>query len=120
MNPLFPSMLKNDNNKIVDLKKVAYTHFYYTNLEDNIHVRNKPQQPTVAGQAFDTNAFAYPWLLEYPLETALERAFRLGILDIWIPCCVVQLSNGHSLRYTGKKALAIDAAWRAKIFTDKK
>lgn len=113
-------MLKNDNNKIVDLAKVAYTHSYWTNLEDNLHVKSKPKVPTVGGSSFDTHAYAIPWLLEYPLETNLERAFRLGILDVWTPCCVVQLSNGHSLRYTGKKALSIDKAFRERVFKKRK
>lgn len=119
MNPLCPSMLKNDNNKVVDLGKVAYAYSYYTNLEDSLHVKSKPKAPTVGGSTFDIHAYAIPWLLEYPLETNLERAFRLGLLDIWTPCCVVQLYNGHSLRYTGKKALSIDAAFREKVFNKK-
>lgn len=111
--------LKNDNHRVVDIAKVAYTHFYYTNIEDTLHLKTKPKYPTVAGSTFDTHAYAIPWLLEYPLETNLERAFRLGILDIWTPCCVVQLTNSHSLRYTGPKAIAIDKAFRAKVFKTK-
>lgn len=120
MNPLCPSQLRNDNNKIVDLGKVAYTHLFYSNLEDNIHLRTKPRQPTVYGTPFDTDAYAIPWLLEYPLETNLERAFRFNMLDIWIPCCVVQLSNGHSLRYIGPKALSIHKTFSATVFNKNK
>jgi len=56
----------------------------------------------------------------WPNETEWQRAERLGLLDVWTPVCSFQLTANHSVTYTGKKAIAMYAAWRAKVFSNNK
>lgn len=107
-------MNTNDNEKIVDLNKVQWASLHYKNDKGNI-LGGKPPRNTVHGIAFDDTAFAYPHV-EYPLETCLERAKRLEILDVWTPVLVLQVQCNRTIRYTGPKAISVWKAWRAKVF----
>ena len=66
--------------------------------------KHKPTGPTVYGQEIeDGYAKAHP---AYPLETMLERATRLGIIDEWIPQLWVTIGKKR-LHYEGAKALEL-------------
>lgn len=106
----------NDNRKVVDLKKVQWASLYYTNGRGNV-LDKKPEYYSVNGATIMCDDYAYPHM-EYPMETCLERAKRLDILDTWVPRCTLQLTANHCLVYEGEKALAIWKAWRAKIFDE--
>lgn len=104
----------NTNNTIVNLDKVAYANFFWSNGKGNTRFV-KPDYFTVNGQQIDAHALARCHD-DWPRETEVERAKRLMILDVWYPVIVFQLSNSHSLKYTGKRALALRDAWNAKVF----
>lgn len=107
------------NNKIViDLGKVQYGSFWYVNQEGRI-AYYKPPKPTVRARMIDTRepASYHP---DYPGETMYERAIRLDLWDSWQPVCSFQLTANHSITYTGKKAVAMWAAWNERIFNKKK
>jgi hypothetical protein len=107
--------MKTDNHTLLDLSKVAYANFYYRNQHSSIFTRTLPKRPTANGSPFNPDDYAY-YHSDYPQETLLERAKRLEILDRWTPVCKLQLSNGHTLEYTGDKAKAIWSEWRKRIF----
>lgn len=107
----------NDNNKVVDLKKVQWASLTYWNQHGNVKAY-KPITSTVFGETVrDEYAAYHP---SYPQERMLERATRLGILDVWIPHLTLQLTANHQLVYTGEKALSIWKAWQSKIYGAKK
>ena len=115
----------NTNRAIVDLNKVAYAEYYWTvQSNKSISRAKKPARPTVHGVDFDRDAIA-PEVVKpdgevWPRETMLERAKRRGLLDEWVPQCRLQLSNSHSLTYTGAKATSIWKEWCAKQFNKTK
>lgn len=104
------------NGTTVDLKKVAYAMFFYRAKGKGIERYPKPERPTVNGQIIfpDEPALAHP---EWPHETELARAKRLKLLDIWIPVWKCVLNNGHKLEYTYSKALSLNKAWNAMLFS---
>lgn len=111
----------NSNRTVVDLQKVAYANLLWK-TQDNCYTRNnKPKYPTVHNQRVDDGTDCVCEIQVsskevWPRETKLERAKRRGLLDCWIPHCILQLSNSHSLTYTGAKALSLWDAWCAKQF----
>ena len=107
--------MKNHNHIEVDLQKVAYLDYYWTERTESYRRQEKPRKPTVRGKAVDKKEMAAPHL-EYPGETLYERAVRLDLLDNWFPVCRLQLTNSHSLVYTGKKAITIHNTWRNKVY----
>jgi hypothetical protein len=65
----------------------------------------------------DAMALFHP---DYPNETCLKRAARLGIIDKWIPEVYFQVTAGCGVIYTGNKAVSMYDLWKAKIFGKKK
>lgn len=106
-----------NNRIIVDLNKVQYAHFYYTN-QYGISVNREPNYPTVRSQSIAPDDFAlfHP---DWPKETILRRAMRLGLLDVWTPTLYLKLQANSCLIYTGDKAISIYNAWKEKVFGKK-
>jgi hypothetical protein len=97
----------------VDFRKVQWCAYFYINQE-GLQKRCKPVRPTVRGlEIGDDVALAHP---DYPQETMLERAKRLGILDVWTPKCVLHISANRCLCFSGKKAVTIHLAYRKYIY----
>jgi len=107
--------MRTNNHTIVDLKKVAYANCFYRNQHANVFRRVLPKQPSANGSLFNPDEYAATHS-DYPKETMMERARRLDILDKWLFVCKLQLSNGHTLEYTGEKGKSIWRAWNEKIF----
>lgn len=106
------------NNTVVNLSKVSYATFFYVNQHLNLCCHTNPKQPSVNGIVVDNSYAAYH--CDYPLETEIERARRLDILDVWTPVVKLQLSNNHSLTYKGKQAIALWNVWKVKCFSRNK
>lgn len=102
------------NRRIVNLNKAQWVKFYYQQ-QDGIITNRLPAKHTIRGIVIEDDSYALPHH-DYPCETALERAIRLDLLDIWEPVCIVQLVANQQLHYTEKKAHAIWAAWNRKIY----
>ena len=114
-------MPKRNNRTVVDLKKVAYVNFFWSNGKGN-HRIIKPKQLTYNGTVMPDDEANEPAVHhpKFPDETNIARLKRLGMIDIWIPVCRLQLSNTHALEYTSKKAISIWKEWNARIFGKKK
>ena len=111
---------KRDNRIVLDLNKVQWGRFYYRNQHGQ--TRNTLPEPytiTIHGDVIneDEPVHFHP---EYPDETALDRAKRLGILDWWTPEVYFKVAANAAVIYTGDKAVSMNKAWREKIFGDKK
>jgi len=98
----------------ISLDKVIYCRYWYENVEGQ-SVKCKPSQPSVRGVTFNPNAFA-SYHQDYPLETLMERAIRLDILDTWTPVCLCKTVSGKSVTYQGAKATKIWETYNAMIF----
>jgi hypothetical protein len=113
------------NNKIVvDLNKVSYAWRSWVTTCGNYKRQDRPTAPTVHGHEFDCEAparlvFNLQGTEELGVQTMLQRAHDLGILDIWIPCTTLQVQANHRLTYTGEKAGSIWKAWCEKQFNKK-
>ena len=57
---------------------------------------------------------------DYPLETALERARRLDIIDHWLPNLYIRMQGGVRLTFTGDRAISIWEAYKAREFNKSK
>jgi hypothetical protein len=77
---------------------------------------NRPHSLTVNGHEFDYLEIRNPTVCN---ETMLQYAERRGLIYYWYPRLTLQLSNNHSLVYTGDKALELWKAWNAKVFGKK-
>lgn len=109
----------NSNRTVVDLNKVSYANFNWTTLCGSICRSKKPKEATVNGEVVSEKEFA-PAIERWPRETMLARAKRRNLLDIWQPHLRLQLSNSHSLEYTGDKAVSIWKEWNRRQFSKKK
>lgn len=113
----------NSNRTVVDLNKVSYANFYWATKDNSIRRDKKPTGPTVNGTPISKDSFApaveRDGAIFYPRESLLDRAKRRGLLDEWGQHCILQLSNSHSLHYTGKKAQAIWREWNRRQFNKK-
>lgn len=105
------------NHRVLDLKSVAYADGFWRNQYGHTR-RLKPKRPTTFNSEFNPNEYASHHR-DYPLETMMERAKRLDILDVWTFVERFQLRNSHSVSYTGKKARAMQQAWNEKVFGKK-
>lgn len=116
------------NNRIViDISKCTHAWNGWMTTDGNHLRRTKPLLHTVHGHEFDAHAPAFH--IEYQMAqmdngrqptTLLEVAIARNMLDTWIPYTTFQLSNNHSLTYTGDKAIALWKAWNERIFNKKK
>lgn len=106
------------NNKIVvDLNKCSYAELMWVchSFGQTYKRHECPSQPTVHGHEFETSA-----VRDISGETLLTYAKRRKLLDTWTPELTLQLSNSHSLVFTGVKAQSLWAMWRAKQFGKQK
>lgn len=87
--------------RTINFDKVQWADYWYVNQCGETK-RCKPTEPTVHGIPVG-NRMA-PWHHQYPFETMLERATRLGILDKWTPRCRLVISANRELTYTGLQA----------------
>lgn len=100
--------------RTIAFNKVQWADYYYQN-QDGDKLRYEPKKLTVHGISFEPDAFAV-YHRDYPLETLLERAKRLDILDRWHPVCVLVFTANKSLRYTGKEATKVWKAYNSHIY----
>ncbi len=105
-----------DNHIVVDLKKVQWAKLVWENQWGYKLARDPKGMPSVRGQVVYADKYAaiHP---EYPCETELERATRLGILDTWIKVCYLKLQANSMLVYTGDKAQSVYDAFCAQVFS---
>ena len=103
---------------VIDIKKVQHASFIYRN-QSGLIADTMPKSPSVNGEHIEPNLVA-GYHMEYPGETMVERALRLGIIDRWTPVVVFTFAANHNVTYTGKKATDMWKAWNKYIFKDKK
>lgn len=114
------SRISHPNQRTVfDIKNVSYALLYWRNKEDNIHLAKEPEYYSTNGVIFNAKEFA-PYIAGYELETTLDRARRLGILDEWTAVIKLTLKNGHPLTFEGERAISIWKAWNAQVFSRKR
>jgi len=99
----------------IDLNAVSHMRFFYRQQE-GIERRTKLLQSVHGENLKDKDDFAFPYLMEYPGETRIERARRMGILDIWTAVCVYQFRNNHSIEFTGQQAIKKRNAYNYHIY----
>lgn len=104
-----------NNHLVVDLNKVAYAVFFWRNQHSETN-RLKPRHPTAHCSRVYEEDYAWPYSMEYPAETAIERARRLEVLDKWIPVVRLRLACADVVEFTGKKAVEVWKAWKYKIY----
>lgn len=109
----------NSTYKDFDLSKVVSIEFYWRNKEDTIKHSKQPKYFSCNGIIFNAKEYA-PHLKGYELETTLERARRLDILDSWTPVIKLKMFSNYPLIFEGLRALKIKAMWDAKIYGKKK
>lgn len=100
--------------RTIDLKKVNQCDFFYRNQDGNI-LRISTTRKTVHGIPFEPHTLAMPHI-DYPLENCLERATRLGILDKWIPICILKFTKYDIVEYKGQKAIDMKNSYNAHIY----
>lgn len=105
--------MKINNRIVIDLSKVTHAWKGWVTQDGN-HRRVFRPNYTVNGVDFDSAAKVFG-----SNETMLDRAVKLMIIDVWIPYTTFQLSNNHSLTYTGDKAQSLWKAWNERIFNKK-
>lgn len=105
--------IRYSNRTVIDAKKIAYAAFFYRSGEYERYL--KPKNPTVHGCEIDPKEFAF-FHHDYPSETSLERAKRLMLIDTWIPVFKMILNNGHTLEFTGKKAISMKDKFNSQQF----
>lgn len=98
----------------INLKAVKECIFFYRN-QDGDTSKHKPLFNTVHSIDIDHNTTVVP-LMEYPHETAIERARRLDILDKWVAICILKFTKYHTVEYKGTKATTMHQAYRKLIY----
>ena len=107
-------MARQNNRIVCDLNKVQWAEFSYVNQHGH-KTFFKPIHQHVYGVAYYDNELAF-YHADYPGETVIQRATRLGILDVWTPQIILKFSANETLIYTGDKAISIHKTWCAKIY----
>lgn len=100
-------MIPTSNHTICDLSKVQYATFVYKNQYDQWS-RLKPKFPTYRLMPVAGNLMNGKSMLDFVTEERLT--------DRWTPTLSLQFAANHSLTYTGERAVAMWAEWRARIF----
>lgn len=104
-------------NLTIDLSKVIYCRLLYSN-QCGLTRLSKPTF-TINGVSYEENELA-SYIEGYEQETCIERARRLGLLDVWTPLVIVKMQSRYTLTFSGTMALRIWRAWQSKIFNKKK
>jgi len=103
-------------HKIINFKLVQYASMHYENQFGEM-IRNKPKGRTIyGGLKVVDDSEAIPYYMDYPNETQLERARRLGIIDQWRPIVVFTYSSNKTVCFTGEKAKSMWEGWSKYIF----
>jgi len=78
--------MKRNNNIILNLNKVDYMRFYYTNQygQSLNHAPTGVYSVRLESVSSSRPTHFHP---QYPGETEFDRAKRLDILDVWTPVC---------------------------------
>ena len=106
-------IMETSNKTVLDIKKCQQATFGYINNKGNFR-HTKPKFPTVNGQEFIGHEICFGTTM-----TMLEYAKEHKMIDVWTPIIYFQLTANHCITYTGAKALALNKAWREKIFNKK-
>lgn len=106
-------MTKQNNRIVVNLNKVTHARLRWrvTNVGYESYRDIYLESFTIYGQSYSLNDTVYN-----SERTVLTVARERGMLDKWERILELQLSNNHSLIYTGDKALSLWKAWCAKQF----
>lgn len=116
--------MNTNQRTVLDLGKVAYANFFWRSTRQGIThtVPLKPRFPTYDGLVIpkDIKRIQPECEGEMLNETMLEYAKRMHLVDNWIPVVKLQLTNSHTLEYTGEKAQSIWKAWNERQFKKKK
>jgi len=106
--------MKKNNNLIINLNKVDYMRFYYTNQYGQMlnHAPTGIYSVRLEQVSSNRPAHFHP---QYPGETELDRAKRLGLLDFWTPVTCFKITCNETVIYTGQKALVMRDLWWKKI-----
>ena len=104
---------------IFDITKVSYCSLVYINQSGSIR-SHKPTKPSVYGEELEKPNDYARYYHDFPSETLIERATRLGVLDVWEPTLTLQFSNTHCLTFKGAKALSLWETWCGYIFSRNK
>lgn len=107
-------MARQNNRIVCDLNKVQWAEFSYVNQHGH-KTFFKPVRYSVYGMAYYDNELAF-YHADYLGETVIQRAIRLGILDVWTPQIILKFSANETLVYTGEKAISINKIWCSKIY----
>lgn len=107
----------NSNKIVVNLDKVTYARLRYRthNYGVTLYRNYLPNIPSVMGYTIYPNDIRFG-----TNELMIIYTKRRNLLDAWISERELQLSNNHSLIYTGQKALDLWDSWKAKIFSKQK
>lgn len=103
-----------NNKTILSFSKVSYCDYFFANQYGDTATK-LPSMDTLFGHSVDPADKLYK-----SEETKLAAARRTGLIDKWIAQCKFQLSNNHSITYTGDKATSMYKAWCAHVFGGKK
>lgn len=123
-------VMKTTNRTILDLSKVQHGSFWYVNQYGQVRYQiplwsRKTIKGAESGEATTVRGeFIHEFKMalyhpDYPGESEIQRAQRLGIVDVWTPTVQFQLTANHSITYTGKKAVVMWKAWQERIFNKK-
>lgn len=95
--------------RTIDFNKIQWAEYWYEN-QFGESARTRLMSPSVHGVMLgEPNAYALPHP-DYPHETVIERARRLGILDKWTAVCQFIITANRTLTFRGDDATK---KWRA-------
>lgn len=106
------------NKTILDLRKVQHGTLWWVNQHGE-HLSYCPGYTTWHCKEISDveKALFHP---DYPDESMLKRAKRLGYTDVWKLVVYFQLTANHRITYTDDKASDMWKAWNAYVFAKNK
>ncbi len=113
-------MITTSNRTLLDLGKVSYADFVYRRVGTYPYDERKEKPKlSINGVLYTWTSLMSRWnktISEYEL-ISVEQGLLDGYWerDTWIPVFKAQLSNNHSLEFTGKKAYQLWALYRKRI-----
>lgn len=100
------------------MKKVQWATYHWINGKGDERPY-KPSLPTVNNEPISAKALAWPYDLAFPGELAVEKAKRLGILDVWKPVCRLHITANRTLTFVGERATRMWRAYNEYIYNKK-
>lgn len=107
-----PSNLTRDNTIIPNLSHIQHARLVWVNQYGQ-HLDYDSSFPTVRLAVVSPEELAYPHPL-YPGESELQRAGRLGLLDVWTPVLYMKVSSSNYLVYSEERALSLWEEWKKR------